>query len=766
MRRSGNTLLNYGETVIGLLILPFLYLTNLYSIPLFHTLAELFSIFVAFGIFVLTWYINHFQRNNYLLILGISYFFTGTVDLLHTLAFGHINLFAGYNSAISAQFWIGARYIESISLMLSPLLMNRKLKPGLLFAVYALLTASLVGSVFLKVFPVCFVEGVGVTAFKVISEYLISILLVLSAVFLTLKRRRFERGILYLLILSIVTTILSELTFTFLVRRDSLINMIGHFLKIISFYLIYKAVIQTGLYRPFLELKAEKERLSVTLASIGESVITTDVEGRVELCNGAAEKLTGWTREEICGEVLDEKLYMINDKTSQPYEKIVEYVLDSGEIFELENNTILVDREGREKFVTGSAAPIIDMWGEILGVVVILQDVTQKRWYENELFRAENLRSISVLAGGIAHDFNNILAGLLSNAQLARVMLKDGRDPDKYLNQIEENIMRATALTRQLLNFSKGGAPVKKTVTISQLIKDTAQFSLSGSSVRCDFVLPEDLWPVDIDQGQISQVINNLVINAVQAMPDGGRITISAENVLISSREEMPLKRGRYVKISVRDEGVGISKENLMKIFQPFFTTKEKGNGLGLSTSYSIIKRHGGHMTVESELGVGSIFYLYLPASSKPVTAEEAKSDQALPGKGRIILLDDEETIRVSTGQILSYLGYDVKLVRDGREVIELYKTALKEGEPFDAVIMDLTIPGGMGGKETITKLLEIDPSVKAIVSSGYTNNAVISEYKKYGFYAAVEKPLKIGELSEILHNMIMNSQQKTAGII
>jgi CheY-like chemotaxis protein len=300
------------------------------------------------------------------------------------------------------------------------------------------------------------------------------------------------------------------------------------------------------------------------------------------------------------------------------------------------------------------------------------------------------------------------------------------------------------------LTFSKGGNPIKKTVAVGRLIHESAVFVLSGSNVKCEFSIPDDLPPADIDEGQVSQVINNLLINARQAMPSGGIINISIEKKSVG-KTSLPLKPGVYLFIAVKDHGTGISKENLTKIFDPFFTTKPKGNGLGLSSSYSIIQKHGGCLTAESEEGKGATFYIYLPASGNVPAEEINVSSSSFTSKKKVLLMDDEELILQVGTQMLNHLGLEVERARDGKEAIDLFTKAKNAGSPFDIVIMDLTIPAGMGGKETVVELLKIDPAVKAIVSSGYSTDPVISSFRSYGFSGFIIKPYKIEDLTSTL---------------
>jgi PAS domain S-box-containing protein len=394
-------------------------------------------------------------------------------------------------------------------------------------------------------------------------------------------------------------------------------------------------------------------------------------------------------------------------------------------------------------------------------VQAIIVDITEKRKIEEELLKIQKLESLGILAGGIAHDFNNILTAILGNISIAKLSAKPGDKVFDRLKEAEKASMRAKDLTQQLLTFSKGGAPIKKTISLSKVLKDTATFTLSGSSVECKFIIQEDLWPVEADEGQISQVIHNLIINADQAMPEGGMIEVSAENITIGIEAALPLQQGNFVKMSIKDQGIGMPEDHLSKIFDPYFSTKQKGSGLGLTVAYSIIKNHQGYITADSELGVGTTFSIYLPASKKQLLPEEIQEVKPIIGKGKILVMDDEEIIREALGEILTTLEYQVGFAKNGEEAIALYKQAKEINEPFDAVIMDLTIRGGMGGKEAIKKLLEIDSNVKAIVSSGYSTDPVMADHQKYGFNGVVAKPYDIQELGKTLHKIIAKKNEK-----
>jgi CheY-like chemotaxis protein len=321
--------------------------------------------------------------------------------------------------------------------------------------------------------------------------------------------------------------------------------------------------------------------------------------------------------------------------------------------------------------------------------------------------------------------------------------------------------MQIRDLTQQLLTFSRGGAPILRTADMGKLLRDSASFALRGSNVGGEFSISDDLWPVEMDEGQINQVISNLIINAQQAMPAGGIVRVSAENITMGTESGLPLEPGAYIKVSVEDQGVGISEEYLQRIFDPFFSTKQAGSGLGLATSYSIIQKHSGYITVESQLGVGTTFHIHLPASPDGVLIEEEKKEEKpIMGEGRILVMDDEEHVRDTAADMLRSIGYEVVTSINGSEAIELYEEAMGSGKPFNAVIMDLTVPGGMGGKEAIQKLIEIDPEVKAIVSSGYSTDPIMANFREYGFKGVIAKPYRTRELSVALRKVIATSDE------
>ncbi|HTP65532.1 MAG TPA: CHASE domain-containing protein [Geobacteraceae bacterium] len=401
------------------------------------------------------------------------------------------------------------------------------------------------------------------------------------------------------------------------------------------------------------------------------------------------------------------------------------------------------------------AFPIFDEAGEVVMVAEYIRDITEHRKREEEMRRAQKLDSLGVLAGGIAHDFNNLLTGILGSISMAKLAMNPDDKVYVGLDTAEKAIRRASDLTQQLLTFSKGGVPVRKMASIEQIVSESASFMLRGSNVKCKFIIPETVWPIEVDEGQISQVINNLVINADQAMPEGGKIKICIENLFVGPNEIPALAAGKYVRVAIEDHGTGISEGHLQKIFDPYFTTKQKGSGLGLATVYSIIKSHNGYIKVDSKVGAGSIFHVYLPASDKEIVAADRTAEEPLSGSGKILIMDDEEIIREVASGILEHFGYEAVACSEGNEAIELYGEAKRTGKPFAAVLMDLTIPGGMGGKETMRMLLAMDDKAIGIVSSGYCNDPILANYRDYGFNGVVKKPYDILELGKVLHELL-----------
>lgn len=523
-------------------------------------------------------------------------------------------------------------------------------------------------------------------------------------------------------------------------RRGELIQMIEYSIDI------------SERRRAQIELAAEKERLSVTLRSIGDGVITTDIAGNIVLLNKVAETLTGWSAREATGRPLKEIFHIINSQTGKICENPATRVLSSGHIIDLANHTVLIARDGRRRDIADSGAPIRNSQSEIIGVVLVFRDVTDQLKSARELMKVKKLESIGILAGGIAHDFNNILTAILGNLNLAVLDPKLEEKTRNLLSAAEKASLRAKDLTQQLLTFAKGGEPVKATSSLKNVIRDSANFVLHGDKVACRYKIPADLWLVDIDTGQISQVIQNIVLNASHAMPEGGRITITGENLPSISTEGLPfMPEGRFIKISIQDNGIGMPSNVLDKIFDPYFTTKHKGNGLGLAITQSIIKKHNGHITTSSTPGAGTTFTIYLPASEHLKTAKQETPGATVSSRARILIMDDNEMVQNLIKTMLVHMGHEVVLSTNGEEAIKLYQESLNTASPFDLIIMDLTIPGGMGGKDAVLEIHKINPEARVIVSSGYSNDPIMANCTEYGFCAALTKPYQLQQLSQVI---------------
>ncbi len=485
------------------------------------------------------------------------------------------------------------------------------------------------------------------------------------------------------------------------------------------------------------------ESSSAIIYSIDDSgiIISANIQG-YELLNYLQSEVIGKNIKEICA-----------PDTFKELEKGFEKLEHEGSVFLDEGK--IIKKTGELLDITAHSLAIHDEKRKFHGVRLTFRDITEHKKMQEELQKIEKLESIGIMAGGIAHDFNNLLTTITGNISLARVSTEDNKRVSQILKDAQKACVHAKNLTNQLLTFSKGGSPVKEVQYIKNLLKDSTKFALRGLSVNCEFYVSDDLWPVEVDEGQIIQVIHNLMINAQQAMPKGGTIEVIAENVVAGKNDTSLIDNRKYAKITVKDKGVGIPEELLKKIYDPYFTTKQKGSGLGLSTTYSIIKNHSGYIDVQSATGLGTSFHIYLPASSEKALAKDKVADTTLQGSGYILLMDDDENVRKSVRNMLHYLGYEVEVAKNGDEAIDLFIKAKESTHPFSAVIMDLTIKGGKGGEETIKKLTEIDPEVKAIVSSGYFNNPIMANFKQYGFSGVISKPYEIEILSSLLDRII-----------
>jgi PAS domain S-box-containing protein len=513
------------------------------------------------------------------------------------------------------------------------------------------------------------------------------------------------------------------------------------------------------------ELEQSQRRYRYLVENSPDLIYTLDEQGRFTFVNDAFERLLGYRREEVIGrhyseivlpQDMEKSRFVFNERRTgrraacglelrlrrgpspmEPPEFPVEVKAQG--IYDRE-----IDRQDKN----------------FLGTYGVARDLRERKALEQHLQQVERMEAVSRLAGGIAHDFNNFLTAVVGNIALAKMHAKPSEEIHSRLEQMEKATLRARDLTRQLITFAQGGLPMKRAGRLAELIQEAATFVLRGSKTRCRCDFPEDLWPGEFDSGQITQVVQNLVINADQAMPEGGLISVRGENVTVTEGYPLPLRPGRYVRVTVEDQGCGIPPENLSKIFDPFFTTKKNGMGFGLATSYSIIQSHGGYLTVESEVGQGTRFYFFLPAAGRlpPPTGES--EEKLYRGRGRILVMDDDRFLQDVYKRLLERLGYTPVVVSDGAEALASYRQALQEGRPFAAVIMDLTIPGGMGGKEAIRHLLALDAKAVAIIASGYSRDPVLTRFREHGFKGVIEKPFSNQRLSEVLWRAVHSGRE------
>ena len=608
----------------GIFVLFGLYITSLYSYLLFHSLAEIFSIAVAYGIFMVAWNSRRFLDNNYLLFLGVAYLFIGGIDLVHTLAYKGMDIFQGYDANLPTQLWISARYLESFTLIIASLVLRRKLNVKYTIWSFSLANVLLLISIFYwKIFPDCFVEGAGLTQFKKVSEYVIALLLMGAIVLLYQRRDEFDRNVFRLLIAALITTISAELAFTFYISVYGFSNLVGHYFKIISFYLIYKAIIETGLVKPysllFRNLKQSEETLRESeerfrqLSESAFEAIVIHEKGVLKRANDQFFKTFGYESSELLGKQVLQLLVasesqefiqkQINTGATTPYESIG--LRKDGTRFPMEIRTREIEYQGRPARV---------------GAII---DISERKKMEEALLRAKKLESIGILGGGIAHDFNNILTAIMWNIDIAQSELQSGLNISEYLSEAEKGCERARDLVKQFITFSRGEDLDKGPVSISELLQDVCASIPTDPTVRCEISLPEELWQIEIDKKLMREAINGIINNAREAMPEGGVITIAAKNMPLETGEiapDFPGQSGRFIQISVQDQGIGISEEILDKVFDPYFSTKErgvqKGMGLGLAIIHSIAKMHEGYIEITSQTGTGTTAHIFLPANA------------------------------------------------------------------------------------------------------------------------------------------------------
>ncbi len=510
-------------------------------------------------------------------------------------------------------------------------------------------------------------------------------------------------------------------------------------------------ILADNIYNSFQTIRSLKDELLITIMSIGDGVIVTDESAKIVLMNPVAESITGYKSEEVKGKHINEVFKISNEMTGNPIENPLLLAIEEKKICGLANHTTLLDKNMDKKIISDSAAPII-INGKIKGGVLIFRDDTEKERFKQEMIRKQQIETICLVAGGIAHDFNNILSAINNYMLVAKMSFEDNPKIVEFANNVLNLCSAGKFLSNKLLVLSKGGEHISLVETdLYSLISETARFVLSGSSVKYHITKGKEYCFAMVDQNLIAQVFHNLILNSKQAMPEGGEIFID-----ISMDHSVLVNKKPSLKIVVQDTGKGIPKENLEKIFQPFFTTKKAGSGLGLYIVKSIIDKHEGKIYVESEEGKGAKFTIYLPASDRcPVILP--KSDESLDKlefKMKVLIMDDEFFVRDSLGMLFESMGSEVSLAENGDEAVSLYKEHLEKGDKFDLVFLDITVPLGKGAQYAIEKLRSIDPDVKAVVMSGYTDSDIMENYRSYGFVDILGKPYERKRIVEILSKL------------
>jgi PAS domain S-box-containing protein len=473
-----------------------------------------------------------------------------------------------------------------------------------------------------------------------------------------------------------------------------------------------------------------------------------DTDGVVIACNEPAARSLGVRREELLGSnVLD----LFAPEVRKRRRAAMDEAVASRRPYEFED-----EREGRIHHAV--LYPVAGDRG-IDRLAVYTRDVTDARRLEKEVRRAHKLEALGVMAGGIAHDFNNLLTAIIGNQSLARMAVEAGEDTSEPFREAAEASERARELALQLLTFSRGGDPVRRPTDVSVILLGASRYLPEGSRATCICDVPDDIWSAHADARQIGQVIEQLVVNADQAMPRGGTITLAVSNVEVVPGDGDPprhVEPGRYVRITVADEGVGIHEKNRDRVFDPFFSTRGKGSGLGLSIAHAIVRKHGGAIHLDPAGGAGTRFTILLPATSAAPVEREAPGRAPGKAKGRVLVMDDEAIVRRFLTKVLTMSGHEVVTTSDGREAVEAYRRALDEGVPFDGVIMDLTVPGGMGGEEAIGLLLDVDAHARVVVSSGYSDSPVMARFRGYGFIGVLPKPYDIDEVDRVIRKLLV----------
>ena len=786
-----------------------LYLLSVANYLLFHSVAELFSVLVAFSTFAIAWNSRRFLSNGYLLFLGIAYLFVGVVDLVHALTYQGMGIYPESGANLPTQLWIAARYLESGSLVAATLFFDKRLNHRLTLAGYGLGTILIFWSVGRPgLFPDCFVEGSGLTPFKIGSEYLICLLLAGALILLRRRRDKFTPQVFCLLVGAILLTIVAELAFTFYVSVYGLSNLIGHIFKIASVYLIYRAIIQTGLVRPYelifrnlkqseaalaaantelenrvaertveltrtntlLQREVEEHRraeeklelLAAIVESSTDAIIGQDLAGTILSWNRGAEALYGYPADEVVGRSIALLLPPAADDELQPLLTRIQ----AGERVD-RHETIRVGKGGNRVEVSLTLSPIRNRQGHIVGVSSIARDISPRKKLEAQLRQAQKMEAIGTLTGGIAHDFNNVLTAIIGFANMVEMKLAKDHPLHGHVTQILAAADRAANLTRSLLAFSRKQPVEIKPVDLNELLSGLGKMlrRLIPESIELKLEPAAEELTIRADGGQIEQVLLNLATNARDALAAGGAVRVTTARVELD--EDYCTAHGfgaagGYALLTFADNGPGMAESVRQHIFEPFFTTKEvgKGTGLGLAVCYGIVEQHQGHISCYSEPGRGTTFRIYLPLTEDPATAATG-ADVAPPAGGTetILLAEDDEAVRLFTIILLEEAGYTVVAARDGCEAVDHGR---KLAGNFHLCLFDLTMPR-QGGWEAFLTIREFCPAIKALFMSGYPPDAKRQEELLDTGAGFIAKPVRPRELLQKIRETLDQPANKSA---
>ena len=754
-----------SKALLTFIVMIIMYIVSLHSYIAFHTFVELFSIIVAFSLFVIAWNSSEFNRNKYLIFVGIAYFFIGSMDLIHTMAYHGMNVFPDYGNNLPTQLWIGSRYVEAFTLALAAYFVDKKFNKSKVFLVYSFVTAILFATIFMRVFPICYIEGSGLTPFKIVSEYIISSILII-ALYLVYKRQKyFTDYTKKLLYASLILTILSEISFTFYVSVYGISNFVGHVGKFFSFYLIYRALIREGLKKPyqtlFKDYEQSLEKYQAIFEGVDDALFVLDINSLEILdVNRKACEMYNYSREEFTQQGMTITDLMVEDED-------INYDLDQNtEARPLERKA---RKKGGETFWT-EENPALYLIEDKERLLVSVRDISRRKKAEAEkeklqeqLLQTQKLESIGSLGGGIAHDYNNKLSVIQGRTEMAMNSLDESDPAYTHLQSALETTQDAAQLTRKILLFSRKQELFAEKIDLNQTLQEMQKVldNILGEKIKVTRKLDPELWTIEADQDQIEQVIVNLAVNSRDAMPDGGEITISTQSITVDEQKAQTspdLSSRKYILLQFKDDGQGIEKENIDRIFDPFFTTKGMANnkGMGLSVALGIIKRHNGRIDVESTPGKGTTFRIYLPARVE----EEPKKDErkvssstSSKADGSILIAEDDPEVLKYLEDVLTQKDYKVYKAKNGREARSIF---LDNKKDISLLLSDVIMPD-INGVKLAEELQEHKSDLKIILSSGYSDERVGRSKIIEKGYQFIQKPYGLDELSIMINNALAN---------